>query len=104
MPFGIKHLEEDMNIVEPLIIDQVKSLLPDLPKPSSTKCIRWRYSQVSESYSGSPGCIILNQTPLLIAGGDGFTHSNFDGCIDSALSIVEKFNTVVGEKLLDFDI
>ena len=39
-------------------------------------------------YPGSPGCLVLNEEPLLVAGGDGFTHSNFDGCVTSAESIV----------------
>lgn len=36
----------------------------------------------------APGCLVLHHSPLAVAGGDAFVHSNFDGCIESALSIV----------------
>ena len=33
---------------------------------------------------------VLNENPLLIAGGDGFMHkSGFDACLDSASAIVD---------------
>jgi renalase len=46
---------------------------------------------VSTPLDGAPGCLVLSHSPLVIAGGDAFTHSNFDGCVESALSIVNKF-------------
>lgn len=34
---------------------------------------------------------MLSKAPLLIIGGDGFSHSNFEGCIISSENIVENF-------------
>lgn len=45
--------------------------------------------QVIDGYPGSPGYVTISQRPLLLAAGDGFTHSNFDGCVSSSLSAVE---------------
>ena len=47
---------------------------------------------MSRSVDGAPGCAVLCDTPLLIACGDAFSHSNFDGCIESALSVVDAFS------------
>ncbi len=57
---------------------------PDWPKPSSIKCHKWRYSQVTESYPGRPGFVVLRSSPLLVASGDAFVHSNLDGCLAAA--------------------
>lgn len=45
--------------------------------------------QVIEGYPGAPGYVTISQSPLLLAAGDSFTHSNFDGCVSSSLSAVE---------------
>lgn len=45
--------------------------------------------KVLEPYEGQPGVLQLSQNPLLLVGGDGFTHSNFDGCVSSAERIAE---------------
>ena len=45
--------------------------------------------QVSTPFVNSPGFVVLHEDPLLIAGGDGFVHSNFDGCVSSAQQIVQ---------------
>lgn len=92
VPFGIQHLEMDINDVKNIIVSHVNKILPDLPVPVNSRCIRWRYSQVSRSVEGAPGCAVLCDTPLLIACGDVFSHSNFDGCIESALSVVNVFS------------
>lgn len=42
-------------------------------------------AQVTSAFPGLPGCVALADG--LFAGGDGFTHSNMDGCIESAKSI-----------------
>nr|XP_034994257.1 renalase isoform X5 [Zootoca vivipara] len=89
VPFGTSHLESDKEKVQQLILDQLKDVVPSLPKPASIKCHRWRYSQVTKAFPGSPGQITLHRKPFLVCGGDGFIHSNFDGCIDSAMSIVQ---------------
>ncbi|XP_046889056.1 renalase isoform X3 [Hypomesus transpacificus] len=87
VPFGMRHLEQDKEEVEPVILEELNRLLPGLPQPISVKCQKWRYSQVSAAAAGCPGQVTLLAEPLLVCGGDGFTHSNFDGCIESALQV-----------------
>ena len=98
VPFGLKHLEDSFDQVEPIIIHNLKKLLPTLPEPTSTKILRWRYSQIHKPYQGSPGCLVLNSSPLLIAGGDGFSQSNFDGCIDSSSAVMENLTRIIKAK------
>ncbi|KAM7169172.1 renalase isoform 3-T3 [Macrochelys suwanniensis] len=93
VPFGIAHLEWDKEKVQPIILDQLENIMPGLPKPTSIKCQKWRYSQVTKAIPSCPGQMTLHIKPLLVCGGDGFTHSNFDGCIDSAICIVEALKT-----------
>lgn len=47
VPFGLEHLEEDQEQVQPLILEELDQLLPGLPPPVAIKCQKWRYSQVS---------------------------------------------------------
>ncbi|NWJ03328.1 RNLS Renalase, partial [Crypturellus undulatus] len=91
--FGPDHLDSDPAEVQQVILGHLESLVPSLPKPASVKCQKWRYSQVTKAVPNSPGHMILHTQPLLICGGDGFTHSNFDGCIDSAMSLAEAVNS-----------
>ncbi|XP_042238920.1 renalase-like isoform X2 [Homarus americanus] len=86
VPFGKAHVEETPDQVKPILLNNVKEMFPDWPEPKFVKCQKWRFSQVTSAYPGLPGCIILADG--LVAGGDGFTHSNMDGCIESAKSIV----------------
>ncbi|XP_041714477.1 renalase isoform X2 [Coregonus clupeaformis] len=89
VPFGIKHLEEAKEQVEPTILEELNKLLPGLPQPDSIKCQKWRYSQVTSSVADCPGQMTLLSQPMLVCGGDGFTHSNFDSCIESALKVFD---------------
>uniref|UniRef100_UPI00398EFCD6 LOW QUALITY PROTEIN: renalase n=1 Tax=Pristiophorus japonicus TaxID=55135 RepID=UPI00398EFCD6 len=89
--FGLKMLHKDKEEVEPLILDQLRQVLPGLPRSTSTKCHKWRYSQVINAVSNCPGQMTLGVQPLLVCGGDAFTHSNFDGCTESALAILDVF-------------
>ncbi|XP_030631552.1 renalase isoform X2 [Chanos chanos] len=89
VPFGVQHLEEDKEEVQPIIMAELDKLLPGLPPPDNIKCQKWRYSQVTRSVTDCPGQMTLLSKPLLVCGGDGFTHSNFDGCIESALKVFE---------------
>nr|XP_019965928.1 PREDICTED: renalase isoform X1 [Paralichthys olivaceus] len=88
VPFGLEHLERDKEDVQPIILLELSKLLPDLPQPISIKCQKWRYSQVLTSVPDCPGHMIILDQPLLICGGDAFSHSNFDGCVESALSML----------------
>ncbi|XP_036383685.1 renalase isoform X1 [Megalops cyprinoides] len=89
VPFGLRHLEEAKEEVEPLILEELQKVLPGLPQPISIKCQKWRYSQVMGAVADCPGQMTLLSKPLLVCGGDGFTHSNFDGCIESALKVLD---------------
>lgn len=89
VPFGKEHLEQEKEAVQPLILKQLNSILPNLPQPKHVKCQKWRYSQVTEAFPDCPGQLTLHSKPFLLCGGDGFMHSNFDGCTESALQIVE---------------
>ncbi|XP_062234439.1 renalase [Platichthys flesus] len=90
VPFGLEHLERDKEDVQPIILLELRKLLPDLPQPISIKCQKWRYSQVLTSVLSCPGHMTILDQPPLICGGDAFSHSNFDGCVDSALSVVRE--------------
>ena len=91
IPFGIENIEKTPDEVQPILLDRIEKLFPSWPKPTVVKCQKWRYSQVQQSYPGNPGCVEILSSPLLLAGGDGFMHSNFDGCIQSAEAIVKTF-------------
>ena len=91
VPFGIEHVEKSPEDVKPLLLQHIERLFPSWPKPTQVKCQKWRYSQVQTPFPGSPGSVEISKSPLLLAGGDAFTHSNFDGCITSAEAIVEKY-------------
>ncbi|XP_054455227.1 renalase isoform X2 [Anoplopoma fimbria] len=86
VPFGLKHLEQDKEDVQPIILQELDRLIPGLPQPISIKCQKWRYSQVLTSVPDCPGHMTVHDRPLLICAGDAFVHSNFDGCVESALS------------------
>lgn len=87
VPFSLKHLEKDKEEVKDIIMSHLTQVLPDLPQPVEIKSHKWRYSQVHKGFEGSPGCVVLSDKPLIILAGDGFIHSNMDGCIESALSV-----------------
>ncbi|KAM6093205.1 renalase isoform 8-T8 [Theristicus caerulescens] len=87
--FGSEHLDSDPAEVQRLILSHLERIVPSLPKPVSIKCQKWRYSQVTKAVPSCLGQMILHTQPLLICGGDGFTRSSFDGCIDSAMSLAE---------------
>ena len=44
--------------------------------------------QVLTSVPNCPGHMTIHDRPLLVCGGDSFVHSNFDGCVESALSVL----------------
>ncbi|KAM5236459.1 renalase [Ctenodactylus gundi] len=93
VPFGLTYLEHSIEDVQELILQQLENVLPGLPRPVATKCQKWRHSQVVNAAANCPGQMTLHLKPLLVCGGDGFTQSNFDGCIASALCVVEALKT-----------
>lgn len=88
--FGATHLESQLDQVQPIIFEEVQRLLPHLPEPISIRPHKWRYSQVLTSVPDCPGHMTVLDQPLLVLGGDAFTHSNFDGCVESALSVLQE--------------
>lgn len=89
VPFGMEHLEQDKNIMVPTILQHLRDVLPELPEPDEIKGHKWRFSQVHNAYEDSPGCVVLNENPLILLAGDAFSHSTMDGCIQSAISTKE---------------
>ncbi|MBZ3872620.1 Renalase [Sciurus carolinensis] len=89
VPFGVAYLEHSIEDVQELIFQQLENILPGLPQPVATKCLKWRHSQVTNAAANCPGQMTLHLKPFLACGGDGFTQSNFDGCITSALCVLE---------------
>ncbi|XP_036811718.1 renalase isoform X2 [Oncorhynchus mykiss] len=79
VPFGVKHLEEANEQVEPIILVKLNKLLPGLPQPDSIKCQKWRYlqaglgwgSEATEHLCGRPHhweCQSMGQGPLELDG------------------------------------
>ncbi|EFX70880.1 hypothetical protein DAPPUDRAFT_327763 [Daphnia pulex] len=91
VPFGVQHIDLTVPEAEPILKEALKRSFPDLPSPKAFKCHKWRYSQVTKPYEDQPGVLEISQEPLLLVGGDGFTHSNFDGCVSSAEKIIQHF-------------
>ena len=92
VPFGIQYLESDTTEVQEPILQALNELIPGLPPAAHSRLIRWRYSQVVQPYPGSPGCVVLSHKPLVVATGDAFSESNFEGCLYAANATV---NTLV---------
>lgn len=90
--FGKKYIDkDDTSGIQQKILNSLEKILPRYPEPTNIKFHKWRYSQVEKSYPGNLGCIVLSKTPLLIAGGDGYSYSTFEGCINSSENIVKNF-------------
>lgn len=85
--FGKKYINETTDSISQMLNDKVKELFPDWPQPVSYNVHKWLYSQVTTPYNNSPGCILLNESIPILAGGDCFTQSTFNGCIESAYKI-----------------
>lgn len=89
VPFGLTYLECSIEDVQKLIFQQLESILPGLPQPVATTCQKWRHSQVTNAIANNSGQMTVHLKPFLACAGDAFTQSNFDGCITSALCILE---------------
>ncbi|XP_007520821.1 renalase [Erinaceus europaeus] len=93
VPFGLAYLEHRAEDVQALILQQLENVWPGLPPPVATTCRKWRYSQVTNAVTNDPGQMTVHHRPFLVCGGDGFTQSNFDGCLTSALCVLEALKT-----------
>ena len=88
--FGLENIEKSHEEMRPVMLEALHQVLPSLPQAAELKSLKWLYSQVHQPYPGRPGSLALGDHQTLILGGDAFTSSNFDGCVDSAKTIVEK--------------
>uniref|UniRef100_A0A8C4X009 Renalase, FAD-dependent amine oxidase n=1 Tax=Eptatretus burgeri TaxID=7764 RepID=A0A8C4X009_EPTBU len=93
--FGAEQSQCDVEEVAQLIQCELQRLLPHLPSHVHHKVHRWCHSQVTVPVDGSPGHLILHQRPLIACVGDYFTRSNFDGCIESALSLTSTLKSLL---------
>ncbi|XP_060880776.1 renalase-like [Metopolophium dirhodum] len=87
--FGQKHIKGTTESMFQILNDKVNKLFPDWPLPASSNVHKWLYSQVTTPYNNNPGCILLNESIPILAGGDSFTQSTFNGCVESAFKICE---------------
>lgn len=97
VPFGIHHVDDAVPDMEKVLLAQAKSLFPHWPEPEAVKCHKWRYSQVTSPYSGTPGCLVLSSSPPLLIGGDSFAGSTFDNCVLSSKTICSHFKDILHE-------
>lgn len=84
VPFGVHHLEDDKQAITKTVESRLSVLIPGLPPPVDSYCIRWRYSQVRQQVCGSEGYVVIKDNPLVILTGDAFTHSNLEGAFKAA--------------------
>ena len=82
--YAEKNLHKTKQEMQEPLLAALYRLLPELPPPASLVSHKWRYSQTSVPYQNTPGAVLLHEGPTLIAAGDSFSHSNFDGCLASA--------------------
>eukprot|EP00088_Acartia_fossae_P039228 TRINITY_DN40832_c0_g1_i1.p1 TRINITY_DN40832_c0_g1~~TRINITY_DN40832_c0_g1_i1.p1 ORF type:complete len:351 (-),score=56.69 TRINITY_DN40832_c0_g1_i1:451-1503(-) len=92
VPFGIKNIEATPDSMKDMLVKSLLELFPTWPHPASIKCLKWKFSQVSKSYPGNEGHLILNQNPLIVLAGDAFTKSGLDGCAISAKAAAHAVN------------
>ena len=53
--------------VRPLLEEELVKAFPNINKNwSDLKCQKWRFSQVTKAYTGTPGYVVLHEDPLLI--------------------------------------
>ncbi|XP_059477399.1 renalase-like isoform X2 [Neocloeon triangulifer] len=96
--FGEENIDKNGDEVKIQLLSEVKKLFPQWPEPKSVKCQKWRYSQVLEAYPETPGYVFISKSPPLLAAGDGFVHSNLDGCISSSLKTAEALKEILVQK------
>lgn len=87
--FGMKHIDKTKEDIFEILRETFDRLFPEWPLPVSCSAHKWLYSQVTTPYNNRPGCALLNDSIPIIAGGDCFTQSTFNGCMDSAFKICE---------------
>ena len=95
--FAKEHLEMDKAQVQALMTKAIERECPDLSMPLHTHLIRWRYSQVTSGYPASPGAEMLSSCPPVVATGDAFSRSNFDGCLYAAYRATDAVLSSLGK-------
>lgn len=87
VPYGMANREVTPESKKEELLASLQDLFPSWPEPVATKCLKWKFSQVSSPYPGTPGHVVISQDPLLVLAGDAYAAtSNFDGCASSAKS------------------
>lgn len=94
--FAKEHLETDKAQIQDIMLKEVEKECPHLPVPVHSHLIRWRYSQVTTGYPGCPGVEVLSTRPLVVATGDAFSRSNFEGCLYAAQRTTEAVLSALG--------
>ena len=87
--FAAKHKESaDQEAIKYIMQKAVESVVPDLPSPSHSKLIFWKYGRTNRipAYHDTPGCLLLSCDPVVVATGDGLCDTNFESCIKAALA------------------
>ena len=84
VPFGMHHLEDDKQEIIKTVQSRLLMLVPGLPPPVDSYCVRWRYSQVRRQVCSSNGYLIVHQNPMVVLTGDAFTYSNLEGSFKAA--------------------
>ena len=95
VPFGLKNINRSHEEMKPVMMKALQEMFPNLPSTDDQKSLKWLYSQVHKGYPDTPGSVRLSDSPPLVLGGDAFSQSNFDGCIQSAKSIVASISNVI---------
>ena len=85
------------------MLDRLKVILPELPEPIKVIPHFWRFGQVYKPYCGNPGYVVLNEDPLIVAGGDSFMRiSNLSKAAKSGEMIAEIITKHCGLPNIDF--
>ncbi len=53
IPYGMEHIEASPEDKKAELVDSLHHLFPSWPPASAVKCLKWRYSQVSDAKSSS---------------------------------------------------
>jgi len=94
--FGLDNMNKTHEEMKPQLLAALSEMFPRWPQPKEVKSLKWLYSQIHQGYPDRPGSVLINSSPTLVLGGDAFSESTFDGCVESALSISKTL-----ENLLD---
>ena len=101
--FAAKHIRTGEEAVQKMMLQAVRSLIPDLPPPSHSKLVFWKYARANRmsAYHDTPGCLVLSHDPLVVATGDGLSDSNFESFVKAALTTVQTITAHISKTKSD---